>query len=167
MLGNDFDLDGDSLSVTPIDAPVVNGHLVLRADGSFTFTPHRPGLDGGESFDYTVSDGRGGSDVATVDIDVVNRAPVAVDDRFTINPGGALSAGLLGNDRDPDADALVMGTGTITSAAGGTVTFYADGLFYYRTPAGFVGVDSFEYVPADRFGADDVGKVTIGVGVPA
>jgi hypothetical protein len=87
-------------------------------------------LDGGESFDYTVSDGRGGSDVATVDIDVVNRAPVAVDDRFTINPGGALSAGLLGNDRDPDADALVMGTGTITSAAGGTVTFYADGLFY-------------------------------------
>jgi hypothetical protein len=51
--------------------------------------------------------------------------------------------------------------------AGGTVTFYADGLFYYRAPAGFAGVDSFEYVPVDRYGAEDVGEVTIGVGLPA
>jgi hypothetical protein len=164
VLGNDFDLDGDSLKVTPIDASVVNGHLVLRADGSFTFTPRRPGLGGGESFDYTVSDGRGHSDVGTVEIEVVNRAPVAVDDAFTTSPGHALSAELLGNDSDPDGDALVTGTGTVTTAAGGQVTFYGDGLFSYRTPAGFVGVDRFEYGLSDGYGARDVGEVTIRVG---
>ncbi|MGH2815015.1 MAG: Ig-like domain-containing protein, partial [Actinomycetota bacterium] len=96
-----------------------------------------------------------------------NRPPVAVADRFTTSPGHALSAGLLGNDSDPDGDALLTGTGTITTAAGGQVTFYGDGLFYYRTPAGFVGVDRFEYGVSDSYGARDVGEVTIGVGVPS
>jgi hypothetical protein len=164
VLGNDVDLDGDSLRVTPMEGFGVNGQLVLRADGSFTFTPRRPGLEGGESFDYTVSDGRGGSDVGTVDIDVVNRPPVAVDDAFTTSPGHALSAGLIGNDSDPDSDALLTGTGTVTTAAGGQVTFYGDGLFSYRTPAGFVGVDRFEYGLSDSYGAPDVGEVTIRVG---
>ena len=164
VLGNDVDPDGDSLRVTPVDASVVNGHLVLRADGSFTFTPRRPGVEGGESFDYTVTDGRGGSDVGTVEIDVVNRPPAAVDDAFATSPGHALSAGLIGNDSDPDGDALLTGTGTVTTAAGGRVTFHGDGLFSYRTPAGFVGVDRFEYGLSDGYGARDVGEVTIRVG---
>jgi len=163
VLRNDFDLDGDTLRVNPIDADIPFGHLDLRADGTFTFTP-RPGFDS-DSFDYTVSDGRGGSDVGALDIFVVNRPPVAVDDNFTTFSGHALSAGLLGNDSDPDGDALVIGTGTITTAAGGQVTFYEDGLFYYRTPAGFVGVDSFEYGLLDSYGAEAVGKVTIRVDV--
>jgi Bacterial Ig domain len=61
----------------------------------------------------------------------------------------------------------VTGTGTITTAAGGQVTFYGDGLFLYRTPAGFVGLDRFQYGVSDSYGARDVGEVTIGVGVPA
>ena len=164
VLRNDFDLDGDTLTVNPFDGPLVDGRLDLRADGTFTFTP-RPGFVGAESFDYTVSDGRGGSDVGTVDIYVVNRPPVAVDDNFATSPGHALSAGLLGNDSDPDGDALWIGPGTIRTAAGGQVTFYRDGLFYYRTRPGFVGVDSFEYGLLDSYGAQDVGKVTITVGV--
>jgi hypothetical protein len=95
---------------------------------------------------------------------VVNRPPVAVDDAFTTSPGHALSAGLLGNDSDPDGDALFTGTGTVTTAAGGQVTFYGDGLFSYRTPTGFVGVDRFEYGLSDGYGARDVGEVTIRVG---
>jgi hypothetical protein len=109
VLRNDFDLDGDTLRVNPVDAPLVDGHLVLRADGMFTYTP-RPGFVGAESFDYTVSDGRGGSDVGTVDIHVVNRPPVAADS-FGTSPGHALSGGLLGNDSDPDGDALWIGAG--------------------------------------------------------
>jgi hypothetical protein len=142
----------------------VGGQLELRADGSFTFTP-RPGFAGVESFDYTVSDGRGGRDVGTVDIQVVNRPPLAVDDSFATFPGHALSAGLLGSDSDPDGEALSIGEGTIGTAAGGRVTFYRDGRFSYRTPAGFVGVDRFEYGLLDRYGAQDVGTVTIRVGV--
>jgi hypothetical protein len=55
---------------------------------------------------------------------------------------------VLGNDSDPDGDALSTGTGTVSTAAGGQVTFYGDGVFSYRAPAGFVGVDRFEYASA-------------------
>jgi hypothetical protein len=34
-------------------------------------------------------------------------------------------------------------------------------------PAGFVGVDRFQYGLFDSYGSWDVGEVTIGVGVPA
>jgi hypothetical protein len=166
VLGNDFDLDGDTLRVNPKNDEAFGGHVDLGADGSFTYTP-TPRFAGVFSFEYTVSDGRGGSDVGAVDIEVVNRPPVAVADRFTTSPGHALSAGLLGNDSDPDGDALSTGTGTISTAAGGQVTFYGDGLFLYRTPAGFVGVDRFQYGLVDSYGSWDVGEVTVGVGVPA
>jgi hypothetical protein len=94
-----------------------------------------------------------------------NQQPDAVDDQLTVGPGGTVRANVLGNDLDPDGDALRVGEGTIRTAAGGQVTFYRDGLFSYRTPAGFVGVDSFQYGLLDSYGAQDVGTVTIRVGV--
>jgi hypothetical protein len=43
---------------------------------------------------------------------VANRRPVAGDDdSFGTSPGHALSGGLLGNDNDPDGDALWIGAG--------------------------------------------------------
>jgi hypothetical protein len=95
---------------------------------------------------------------------VVNRPPDAVDDELRSRPGRTMRTNALGNDSDPDSDALLTGTGTVTTAAGGQVTFYGDGLFSYRTPAGFVGVDRFEYGLSDSCGAHDVGQVTIRVG---
>ena len=47
------------------------------------------------------------------------------------------------------------------------MTFYGDGVFSYRTPAGFVGVDRFEHGLSDSCGARDVGQVTIRVGKPS
>ena len=46
-----------------------NGVLTLNADGSFTYTPN-PGYNGIDSFIYEVSDGNGGTDTATVTINV-------------------------------------------------------------------------------------------------
>jgi hypothetical protein len=53
---------------------------------------------------------------------------------------------LLGNDADPDGNALlaVAATGQPTSQ-GGSVDVAADGHFMYTPPVGFVGVDSFAY----------------------
>ncbi|MCJ2163463.1 MULTISPECIES: Ig-like domain-containing protein [unclassified Pseudodesulfovibrio] len=65
------------------------GTLTINADGSYEYTPDQPASDalsegqtGRDFFTYTISDGNGGTDTATVSflIHGANDAPVAVDD---------------------------------------------------------------------------------------
>ena len=77
VLGNDTDVENDGLSVTG----TTNGaNGAVTTDGTtVTYTPS-PDFNGTDSFTYTVSDGNGGSDTATVSMNVaaVNDAPVFV-----------------------------------------------------------------------------------------
>ena len=77
VLGNDADADGDMLTATLLNGPS-NGTLMLNSDGSFTYT-HNGSETTGDSFTYTVSDGNGGTDTATVNLTInpVNDLPVA------------------------------------------------------------------------------------------
>ena len=135
VLANDTDEDDDSLSVTEVTdgtATVVAGTAIdavdggiftINADGSYTFNPNGDfndlavDEDRETSVTYTVSDGQGGSDTATLTVTVTgeNDAPVAVDDApvdlsdindpLVMNEDGTLSIAastLLGNDTDPD-----------------------------------------------------------------
>ena len=88
VLANDSDVDGDSLSVDSIDGSAANvgttiagtyGTLLLHADGSYSYTldnthPAVESLDADdsltESFGYSVTDGHGGSDSATLTITI-------------------------------------------------------------------------------------------------
>ena len=70
VLANDRDVDGDPLTVTALRQPA-NGSVVLLADGGVRYTPKRK-YKGGDAFTYTVSDGKGGTDTATVRV-TVNR----------------------------------------------------------------------------------------------
>ena len=82
VLDNDFDVDGDNLTVTGA-SDGANGTTIVNADGTVTYTPDAD-FFGTDSFTYTVSDGTVSS-VATVDVTVnpVNDAPVAIDQVFT------------------------------------------------------------------------------------
>ncbi len=95
LLGNDTDVDGDTLSLasiagTPITPgtaqaiDVANGTVNVSAAGVVTFTPDAD-VNGPVSFDYPVFDGNGGTDTGTVNgtVNAVNDAPVAVDDTAT------------------------------------------------------------------------------------
>jgi len=55
VLANDTDPDGDALSVTPAELDITGGHLLLNADGSYTFTP-TANYSGPTSYVYTVCD---------------------------------------------------------------------------------------------------------------
>ncbi|MEM1248801.1 MAG: Ig-like domain-containing protein [Acidobacteriota bacterium] len=68
VLGNDADVDGDSLSVSVSAAPQ-HGSLSLSANGSFHYTS-TSGYAGGDSFTYRVSDGRGGLSTTRVNLTV-------------------------------------------------------------------------------------------------
>ena len=131
---NDSDPDGDPLTITQINGkPIAPGGSVTLPEGVLVDEPRRqPELHAepelqwpGVSFDYTLADGRGGTDVGTVTINVtpVNDAPVAVDDAGRTPEDTPVTLDLLANDSDVDGDTL-----TITQidgkpiAVGGSVT---------------------------------------------
>ncbi len=69
LVANDIDPDGDALSVLSVGG-ATNGTVSLNLqNGTVTFTPDT-GFTGLASFSYVVSDGRGGTDSATVELTV-------------------------------------------------------------------------------------------------
>ena len=78
VLANDFDAEGDALTVTNLDTTGMLGTLVLNpVDGSFTYDPRGvfDSLEAGEyiteTFTYTANDGFGNSNTVTVIITVI------------------------------------------------------------------------------------------------
>jgi hypothetical protein len=68
LLANDSDLDGDSLTITGISNA---SHGTVSRDGTtIHFTP-AAGFTGEAGFDYTVSDGKGGTDTAHASVFVL------------------------------------------------------------------------------------------------
>ena len=79
VLGNDTDVDGDALSVTAFDAASVQGGTV-SCTTTCSYAPPA-GYVGPDSFTYTVGDGNGGSDIATMTVTVTAGAPVGPGNR--------------------------------------------------------------------------------------
>lgn len=67
VLANDSDPNGDSLTVTAVSDPP-GGTAVNNGDGTVTYTPDCPVVIGTDTFTYTISDGNGGMDTATVTV---------------------------------------------------------------------------------------------------
>ena len=165
VLGNDSDVDGDTLTAALL-TDVSNGTLTLNGDGSFDYTPDA-NFNGTDSFTYEVNDGQGGVSQATVNIDVtaVNDDPFGNDDSYStaFNTAITISApGVLANDTDIEGDAL--SAMIFTDPSDGTVTVNADGSFTYTPDAGFTGADSFVYSVDDGNGGTDTATVTVNVG---
>ena len=69
LLDNDSDRNRHSLTLTTVGNGV-NGTAVLNQEGNVVFIP-AAGFEGQASFEYTVDDGHGGSDTATVMVTVL------------------------------------------------------------------------------------------------
>lgn len=74
VLANDSDPDGDTLNVSTLSAPS-NGTVILNDDNSILYTPNYR-FTGTDQFRYTVSDGNGGTDTATVTVGVGVIGPI-------------------------------------------------------------------------------------------
>ncbi|MDB5527037.1 MAG: hypothetical protein JWR51_140 [Devosia sp.] len=174
LLANDTDPDGNPLSISGVSA-AVNGTVAFNAQtNTVVFTP-TAGYSGAASFVYAISDGFGGTASASVALTVgapANRPPVATNDTgFTTQQGAALqiaASALLGNDNDPDGDALTI-TG-VSGGTNGTVSFNAQTNIVTFTPtAGYTGAASFTYAVADgRGGSASAGvALTVTAALPA
>ena len=161
LLGNDTDVDGDTLTITNVGA-ASNGTVVDNGDGTVTYTPDAD-FNGSDSFTYDISDGNGGTDTATVSVTVnpVNDAPVAADDNATTNEDTAVIISVLANDTDVEGDVLTI-TG-VGAASNGTVVDNGDGTVTYTPDADFNGSDSFTYDISDGNGGTDTATVSVTV----
>ncbi|MEN9397068.1 MAG: leukotoxin, partial [Pseudomonadota bacterium] len=159
------DADGDAVSVdtTPVVAPA-HGTVVLRADGSYTYTPG-PDFSGTDSFTVRLSDGNGGlrDVVIAVSVTAVNDAPDASPASLTVStPEGTPLVGQI-TLTDPDGDVVSVGTTPIVAPAHGTVVLRADGSYTYTPDPGFSGADRFSVELQDSSGARTTSTVDIDI----
>jgi hypothetical protein len=162
VLGNDTDPDGDTLTVTSFTQPA-NGTVTRGANGQLIYTSDGTACGVQDTFTYTISDGNGGTDTATVTVNVSdpkNTDPIAKDDSATTLEGQPVTLNTLSNDSDPEGDTLTITN--IETPANGTAVASADGQGIIYTPnAGFVGTDSFTYTISDGNGGTATATETI------
>ena len=160
VLGNDTDANGDTLTVTAAASP--NGSVTINPNGTLTFTP-AANYNGPATITYTVSDGHGGTDTATVNVTVtpVNDAPDAVNDTASTNFQTAVTVPVLANDTDVDGDALTV---TGATSPNGTVTVNPNGTITFTPATGFSGPATITYTISDGHGGTDTATVTVTVG---
>ena len=201
LLGNDTDPEGDALTVIELNGETADignqitlpsgALLTLNDDGSYSYDPNGQfeslavGEVATDTFDYTISDGNGGTDTASVTITIngVNDAPIAQDDVETTDEDTVLSDNVLpdngnGTDSDPDTNDMLMvsqingdaaNVGTqITLASGALLTVNPDGTYDYDPNGAFEGLtdgetasDSFIYQISDGNGGFDTATVNI------
>ena len=160
VMGNDFDADGDPLTVVHLSRPP-NGTVTLGVDGRVTYRP-KPNYVGPDSFSYAISDGHYFSNMARVAILVIrgNAPPSASKDRATTVVDTPVVIDVLANDNDPDGDPMTIVA--TTPAASGAV-FIIGGKLTYVPAAGFIGKDQFTYTISDGHGGTSVGQVDVHV----
>ena len=98
---NDTDIDNDTLTVTAVSQGT-NGSVTINPDSTLSYSPHA-NFYGSDTFTYTISDNKGLTDTAKVNVTVnmVNDAPVITSAPVTTTTAGALYTYDV-NAADPD-----------------------------------------------------------------
>ncbi len=158
VLFNDSDVDRQALSAILVAQPA-HGGVILRADGSFTYTPDAD-WSGTDEFLYKASDGVLESATVKVSIEVkaVNDAPVASAQSVVTTQGSAVAITLTGKDVEGSALTYVMDS----QPANGTLSGAIPNLTYTPNPL-FFGVDSFSFRVSDGEISSDPAPVSITV----
>lgn len=155
VLANDNASEGDQLVVTLAQAPAV-GAVTLREDGSFSYTP-AANSEGPVTFVYAVENQNGELSHAAVTIDVTagNKAPLGIDNYYTVQVPNSLSVsaanGVLANDLDLDGD--VLSAELVEAPAVGALPLNTDGSFTYEVDPADSGRYQFRYRVVDTRGA--------------
>ncbi|NNF17099.1 MAG: Ig-like domain-containing protein, partial [Gammaproteobacteria bacterium] len=182
VLGTSFDPDGDDLQIVYVTQPehgvvhIENNNTPEDSSDDYLRYVSDTSYVGIAEFQYAIGDGRNGRSAGTVEITIgsgANNAPLASDDETVTAIDTAVSIDVLANDLDPDGDLIsierfsppVMGTATHNDA--GTPGDSTDDTLMYMPPAGFAGIDTFNYFVSDgEYTAQAVVTVLVGAQQP-
>ncbi|MEJ6402654.1 Ig-like domain-containing protein [Yoonia sp. 2307UL14-13] len=124
VLGNDTDANGDTLTLTGVKYDG-DTSLVSIKDGKIEVNPLSAAKNARtEVIEYTVSDGKGGTDTATLEVAIggaapapkptpkptppTNQAPTAVDDTANTSHNKTIVVDVLANDSDAEGGTLTL-----------------------------------------------------------
>ena len=184
--GVDSDPDGDAFTVAAVNGLAGNvgasvagstgGAFTINSDGSYAFNPGTAfdNLAAGQTrtttVSYTISDGEGGTSIATVTVTVtgVNDNPVANADSFTVAEDGASTIAVKANDSDIDGNpltitavnGLAIAVGSPVAVTNGTVSLTAAGTLTFTPTANYNGPASFTYTISDGAGGSATATVS-------
>ncbi|QDV27493.1 Ig-like domain-containing protein [Aureliella helgolandensis] len=171
VLANDStgvdDSNSETLTISAVSTGSAGGTIQVGPSGlTLRYTP-LTGFQGSETFTYTLSDGRGGTDTGTVSVsvDLQNPPPTPVNDSFTVAEDAAqASFDVLANDSSDDPDETLSVSAVGVSKVGSTVTVSSDGLqVLYKPGANFSGTEILTYTLRDSGGATSDGLMTFTV----
>jgi VCBS repeat-containing protein len=174
VLGNDTDPNGDSLTVTGVSQPSLGSATFTSSSVTYsTASGNGNGIWSASAvFGYTISDGQGGTDSATVTItlgtppagSVGNDGPYSTNEDTTLT---VAAPGVLGNDSN-----VILMTNSTLSTKFAAVGIQNDGAFTYdpryspilqALKAGETTDDTFTYQAMDAGSNTLTGTVTVTV----
>lgn len=152
VLDNDSDPDGDVLTTQVVDGGPSFGEVQSIDNGRAIQIAVPDDAQGSTSFTYEVSDGRGGTDTARVQLSVhgwdVNSPPT--QKRVTtvaVEAGGTITYNVLPDWIDPDGDDVFLGS--VQPAEGDEADYTSDGRITYRAVGGTQGRKDVEITVSD------------------
>ena len=188
----DSDPDGNPLAVTGFTVAGVAGSfapgasatipgvgsLSIAANGAYTFAPASNYNGPVPVATYTISDGLGGSDSATLtfaNVSAVNDAPLAVADTNSVPINTPISGNVITNDTDVEGNVLSVTEFTVTGVAGtfvagttatipgvGTLVINANGTYTFNPAANYAGaIPVATYTITDGQGAPNTASATL------
>jgi VCBS repeat-containing protein len=202
VLTNDSDRDADTLSVSAVNGVAGNvgasvagtyGHVTISSSGGYSYTADNTVAINGaptgshltDTFNYTASDGHGGTTSTTLTF-TIDRPPTVVADNGgsdAVESGSAVVGNVLTNDSDRDGDTLSVSAvngvagnvGTSVAGTYGHITINSSGGYSYTADntsaingaaTGSHLTDSFTYTASDGLGGTTTTTVTFTIDRP-
>ncbi|WP_338705501.1 tandem-95 repeat protein [Priestia aryabhattai] len=144
-----------------VATPPTNGVLVLRSDGTFSYTPNL-GFIGQDQFVVSVrnSDGQQAFSIVTVNSTASNNIITPGNNTFATLQG----VQVVGNIQVTNLLARPLNYTLATAPLSGSVTVDSNGRFVYQPAPNFVGTDTFTVLVRDDLGTELLVVVTVVVG---
>ncbi|WP_192943694.1 tandem-95 repeat protein [Vibrio diabolicus] len=146
VLANDSDIEGDDLSITSASVSEKQG-IVEIVDGKLVFTPAE-NFNGNATISYTISDGELEDEAqVSVTVNLVNDAPIALNDATITEEDTSVTIDVLPNDTDIDGDTLSIESASVPSDQGQVEII--DGKLVFTPTENFNGDAEITYTVTD------------------
>ena len=176
VLDNDFDFEGQALTVAAGTLTGTYGTLTINSDGTYSYVQNASnqslalGESAVDSFDYTVSDGSG-TDTGTLILTIAGRndAPVANPEIEATDENTGIMVDVLANDSDVDNGAVLTVIAASAPAGQGTASIsgnqiqFDPGTDLDDLAAGETEEVVVDYTVSDEHGATASSTITITV----
>ncbi len=167
VMANDSDPNGDAIFFDVIVQLPSHGTLSFGQGDLIIYNAHNVYV-GPDSFTYRIKDSLGLSAIGTVNINVVNQAPVAVNDLYVIRgtQQQQLFPSVLANDYDPDSEDYILFDIVVQFPTHGSLSLAGNGtdIIHYTPQSGYNGSDTFTYKMTDNLAVrSNIATVTLWV----